>query len=490
MIFEAIKLITRESENSFKSWKITKNKLAKTVKIAICNEHITITNPIDNHIILHIEITKNRIVISNQIINILTEKSRLSRPAILRYLNNTKQLGDSIWENIYTITPGTSGKIRADLSIRISIDIPKAVRCDPAETLTEVISKQTRGQNISVRFSGGIESTAILAACKAIADPRNIVATTWYSEAEGYNSDVSESSRIARILQIEHLLVPIDESRLFTIPSTMNLPAYPSPALAFSGILEILDRHATEHFGGRAPIVLDGHGGDHAFLEHPDPRLLRNCIGNNFFKKLNEYCDLNATSYSRVIKRILLGPEPHKNNILIKKYRKQRQFPDLTKTTNRLRAEIIQEALEEICITPSRPEEKILYPFLHSPMIECALAFEISEAFNSSLSRIAFRKSAAKAFGNGLFTRDNKGSVTGSFQKALSLQRERLLAIIENGYCTKEKLIDLSKFKSAYNISAQGAEGLNYEMMKILNLELLISYSFNKLKRLTSNAIF
>ncbi|MCY1508445.1 hypothetical protein D9M68_427530 [compost metagenome] len=349
---------------------------------------------------------------------------------------------------------------------------------DPATILSNLIAEKVKDQKVAVRFSGGLESTSLLAACSSMKNPEDILALTWFSKNDGGSSDVTESTRIARKLNINHIIVPIDEKSLFCVDSNQRLPAYPTPALAFSTFLKDLDNLAINHFNGSIPVILDGHGGDHIFLEYVDPPMLRDCMGKGFLKKLREYCNLNAEGYFQVVPAIFIGEKSPPRNILLKQHRNFFRIKNILASTDSMRRKRVREALDEISIPRSNQESKLLYPFLHPLMIGRSLSFNVSELFNSQTSRVAFRTSAYKKFGSDLFTRNSKGVVTGSFQKALQVHRDYLIPLVMNGFCASRRIIDLNLFKRTYDKSSHGVGGVNYELMKIIMLEILIHHTY------------
>jgi hypothetical protein len=355
----------------------------------------------------------------------------------------------------------------------------KTTSGDPAAILASLIAEKVKDQKVAVRFSGGLESTSLLAACSSMKNPEDILALTWFSKCDGASSDVTESTRIARKLNINHIIVPIDEKSLFCVDSNQRLPAYPTPALAFSTFLRDLDNLAINHFNGSIPVILDGHGGDHIFLEHVDPPMLRDCMGKGFFKKLREYCNLNAEGYFQVFPAIFIGERAPPKNILLKQHRSLFRIKNTLTSTDSMRKNRVREALDEISIPRSNQESKLLYPFLHPLMIGNSLSFNVSELFNSQTSRVAFRNSAQKKFGPDLFIRNSKGVVTGSFQKSLQIHRDYLIPLVMNGFCASRRIIDLDLFKRFYDKSSHGVGGVNYELMKIIMLEILIHHTYS-----------
>ncbi|WP_077526194.1 asparagine synthase-related protein [Metapseudomonas resinovorans] len=438
---------------------------------------------------MYARISKDSIKISPHLLEVIDSNTRVSRQAILRYLNNRKALGDTIWEGVFSIGIGVLAKISKEPRIHFhEIPIPRT-NGDPADRLTNIISAIVKNQKVLIRFSGGLDSTSILTTCASVTETKNILALTWFSKFDGASADLTNSTKIAKALNIEHHLIEIDEESLFQITATQNLPGYPTPALAFSKFLETLNNYSIRHFNGITPVILDGHGGDHIFLEYIDPFMLRSCVGKGFFRKLKEYCQLNATEFLKTTSKIIKGRDPENLNILHKRYRTGSWPRYFMTSPGSMRKNIIREALDEIGAPKTHQESKLFYPLLHPLMIGCALSYNLTELFNSTNSRIPLRNSLSKKFGAELFNQACKGAVTGSFQKSLAIQRKHLTNLVTNGYCASNNLIDIEAFKETYETSARGINGINYELMKIIMLELLISHTHRRISRRHENEI-
>lgn len=481
------------TDTSKERWSVVQNKplhpmeIKEDICLLIHDEHISLQNKFESGIEAYVSLSNTTIKISLNILDVLDADTEICLNVVIGYLNGIRNIGDSLWKGVHIVGPGVIAELDRKQQLNLlQMDIEKTYG-DPASILTSVIAERVKDQQVAVRFSGGLESTSLLAACSSIISPEDTLALTWFSKNDGGSSDITESTRIARKLNINHIMVPIDEKSLFCIEPSQRLPAYPTPALAFSSFLKELDSLAINHFSGNTPVILDGHGGDHIFLEYVDPPMLRDCMGSGFFGKLREYCNLNAAGYFQVIPAIALGEKSPPSNILSKQYRKSLRIKNILTSVESLRKNRVREALDEISLPRSHQESKLFYPFLHPLMIGRSLSLNVSELFNSQFSRAAFRNSAYKKFGSDLFSRDSKGVVTGSFQKSLQLQRDYLIPLVMNGFCASRKIINLDIFKKIYDQSSQGVGGVNYELMKIIMIEILIHHTYQALKERKCN---
>ncbi|MDF3934777.1 asparagine synthase-related protein [Pseudomonas citronellolis] len=452
--------------------------LKHEIEISNKNKILEIKNPAEHATEIYIGLSTDEVKVSSGFLDVVAIPLKISLDKVISFLSGNKSIGDSIWEGVYVLGPGLSASIGGERNISFK-ERPWTCRHeDPAELLIELISRKTKGKNIVVRFSGGLESTSILAACCEISSPEEILAITWKSKDDTASSDVEEATKIANKLGVRHRVLSIDESRLFCPVRPWSLSAYPNTSLGFCNFLQDIDTYASSKVdSNRDTITLDGHGGDHIFWEYVEPHMLRECLGKGFLKMANNYCDLYAKNFFEILKGIIAGEISSQNKYLERKYRRSPTITKRLSSTKNFRRERIRILLDEIASPPPSKNLEVFYPFATPAMIECSLGFKVSELFDSQNSRLPLRKSAHIKFGKDLYTRVGKGVVTSAYQRALGQQKERLITLVRNGFCASNNLIDIHEFERSYQMSLMGLNGIDYELFKIIILELLITHT-------------
>nr|WP_140422099.1 asparagine synthase-related protein [Pseudomonas sp. A46] len=444
---------------------------------------VEIINPVENGLEVYIRVGFCEVVVSKDILDLLDDGAELSRDVVVKYMNGVRDIGDSIWKGVHVLGLGVAARIGRDLSLSFyQLEVPRFYG-DPADILERFLSGKVENRNVAIRFSGGVESTALLATCKRLMKRGRILAVTWAESGAGGSSDVIESSRIAKVFDVEHLIVPIEEEDLFRISPGSKLSGYPTPALAFSGFLEYLNEIVVDYFDGDVPIILDGHGGDHAFLEYIEAPMLIGCLGRGFWGKLKEYSELNATNCFKVIFEMVFGRRKEVNSLVGRGSLFFARRETCLSSINSMRMKRIREALDEIGVPRLRGEDNILYPFLDGEMLGRALAYSLSDLFDGKNSRLPLRESLSKKFDFGNFSRRSKGVVTGVFQKSLKLKKEELLPLILGGYCAAEEIINIEEINKVYRACSHGVFGVDHGLMNLIVLELLILNTFESLER-------
>ena len=201
---------------------------------------------------------------------------KVEQPALcIKYLKHHLKYGETVshrtaWSKVYLLLPGstltlskTGVKVSYEPWIRGANYQEGIINKEPAAALVEALSP-TDGPVI-VEFSGGTDSTSI---AYTVAARSKVLAVTWADPANTNASDIKYATRIAKKLKIEHEIGYINPKNIFSPPPKDYLPDRPSISIF---MITQKDRLVRAKALANGCNVLNGHGGDHIFLDPPSP---------------------------------------------------------------------------------------------------------------------------------------------------------------------------------------------------------------------------
>ncbi|CAG2157207.1 hypothetical protein LMG26411_05493 [Cupriavidus numazuensis] len=396
----------------------------------------------------------------------------------------------SSWIGLHVVPGGGRASISGQPSGKLDLEFypPKISASFAQPDLCESLIQSIRdsigvSDEIAVRFSGGVDSTSILFGARTAYPDSNIVAVTWSYADGSSHEDLSFAKKITKELRIEHAILEIDPDLLFSIPAVDYITPLPTTALAFCGVIEAELSLLSRGKGQNNLAILDGHGGDHIFFD-PLPSevilLAAKERGISYgIKKLMEYSRLTAKGVPQIIKeialtklrvqapgeQIFLSRDAIEHINLMRKKVKQSKEDRYDKVVQQA---IYQNSFGHI----DSSSISIVHPFTTLEMMGAAAAYRPFEMFNESSYRAIFKRAMMDRYGQGIMLRNDKGHLTGAFQRALSKKLPILTELIHDGRLSKCGIINHMEVMKSIRRNAIGAIGVSSAVLKILGFEL------------------
>ena len=315
---------------------------------------------------------------------------------------------------------------------------------------------------VVLELSGGTDSTAI---AYALAGRHDVLAITWADPLGPDASDVEHARRIAGKLGFEHRVAVLSPGALFDLPAQFE-PDRPSVSLFMMAERDRLVRNAID--GRTNAMVVNGHGGDHIFLDPPSPVPLLDLLFHGHVRE--------ALKYYRTL------VEFHGGGVLAPlRYRRigqgiGRNCLSLT-PGKRLHLRLIQQACYENAIWSRLGSRyRLVHPFTCPAMLNYALSIAPHEHVGQRQSRLPFRKAMNDYHQTEDFSRVSKGHLTGAFQRAIQLKEDILAALLEQGIGAGYKMYRVDDMQRALRAAALGSAEIHPQLMNALSLELFMQH--------------
>ncbi|KGK83374.1 hypothetical protein DP64_07690 [Stutzerimonas degradans] len=316
--------------------------------------------------------------------------------------------------------------------------------------------------SVVLELSGGTDSTAI---AYALSGRHDVLAITWADPLFPGSCDVEHAKRVAGKLGFEHRVATLSPGGLFEVPAQFE-PDRPSVSLFMMAERDRLVRDAID--GRTDAIVVNGHGGDHIFLDPPSPVPMLDLLFHARFRE--------ALRYYRTL------VEFHGGGVLAPlRYRRVgrgigRSSLSLT-PGKRLHRRLIQQACYENAIwSRLGPQYRLVHPFTCPAMLNYALSIAPHEHVGQGQSRLPFRTAMNDYHQTEDFSRISKGHLTGAFQRAIQLKEEILAALLERGIGAKHKMYRVEDMQRALRAAALGSTEIHPQLMNALSLELFMQH--------------
>ncbi|WCD78009.1 asparagine synthase-related protein [Pseudomonas sp. TUM22785] len=382
----------------------------------------------------------------------------------------------SYWENFSLLPPGCrytynhishSGKLEIDL-----FNTKKETTDTPLEVLTSSISSRCKTnyyKRLVVRLSGGVDSTCILLSAIEAVGADRVTAITWLDEKSSANADFKAATALCEKLNISHLLFKFEPWYFF---QEINLEDHISVSVSmasnkvFEKEIEFISSKINGDF-----IILDGHGGDHLFLDPVPPAAYQSLLKDKKIikaaKAFSMFSKLSGLSFYEA----LISSYKQRNH---DNYQRSQFFtrhitpPPAIERPRSLKEEYLQAIAQAIYqnTTHSNISTDILYPFTSKGMIEYALSQDPYDMFDNYNTRLPLRRAANAKYPNIELRRD-KGHITSAYQKALKYHSNHIIDRLESSWLTQEKLINISHIKKAIRYSSMGFGGADQTLIKI-----------------------
>lgn len=327
------------------------------------------------------------------------------------------------------------------------------------EFLYELIVNENR-YNIAVSFSAGLDSSSILFSLtniKKIIPNIKIIAFCWYGDSLSSNEDLIFSKSICDDLKIDFYAFKINPNDLFESIADFQYQPIIDPSIGFMKIEKHIQEELSKIFNGDHFLILNGHGGDHLFLDPlPFSVVLKNRKNIlSLFRKIQNYYSVD---YFTIFRNIITDFF-HEKNISFENQR--------------------MNAIYQACIDNSwnkevYPYAKILYPFTQRKNIDFCLKFNLESILDLEYSRNVYRKSMYKKFSHPVFLRNSKGHITGIYQLCAKYKKKEIIDLLREGYLVKNNIIDISDFEQKIEMSSLGYGGFPPEILLSICCEILI----------------
>lgn len=417
--------------------------------------------------VFYVHVTSSGFSIWTSLTSLLQSKKPALNPDFLRHHLRFGETAthSTAWRDIYQLIPGAILSLGAGVCswrfepwAREERDSETAGH--PGTLLENVLSASPGA--VVLELSGGVDSTAIAYSLSGRSD---VEAITWADPDAPDASDVGHARRIAGKLGFEHRVAPVSPEALFVIPEQFE-PDRPSVSLF---MMAERDRFVRDVIGNRADVVVvNGHGGDHIFLDPPSPIPMLDLLACGRFREALHYyralvefhgagvlAPLRYRHVGRGIGRASLSLGPGK----------------------RLHRRLIRQACYENAIwsrlgTPY----KVIHPFTCPSMLNYALSIKPHEYVGKGTSRLPFRMAMNDYHGTEDHSRVSKGHLTGVFQKAIGLKQGILAALLEQGVGAKFSMYRVDEMQRALKAAAFGSTDIHPRLMNALSLELLIQH--------------
>lgn len=427
--------------------------------------------------------------------NIITEdhtriilNKKPDKDEILRQISYDEKIPtSSYWNGIILLPPGCTYIYDLNLqSSNIKINLldqtntyPSAID-DPLEILISFVSQEYKNNNcekLVVRLSGGVDSTCLLLAAIEVAGPDRVTAITWIDEQCSANKDRKSAIALCKTLKINHLLFKFEPDYFFQdiLPENHFLidPGMASDH-AFKKERDFISNHLFDRY-----IVLDGHGGDHLFLD-PVPStayhdLLKNMKFIEGFKIAAMVSKLTGSSIYETITRDRQqrNYETDRRSHFLNTQFLQTQNFKAPKNLAEERLQTIAQAMYQNAMNSTTSKDfKIVYPFTSQQMVEYGLKQNPYNMFSDCDTRLPLRNSIKEKHPNIILRRD-KGHITSAYQKALKHHEKNILSKLRQSWLAQENLINMPHVEQAITRSTLGLGGIEKILLKIICTSLI-----------------
>lgn len=396
----------------------------------------------------------------------------------------------TIWRGIKTIPPGSLCKLKISPH-KIDVQVSKELEMgdsslgesDTIELLAQEISAKAQSiaiDNICVSFSGGCDSTALLAAASLLCYP--VSAVTWTYDEGSAHEDRFFSEKITAQLSVNHFFLDVKPSQLLVPPEKNYLTPNVSTSIAFSGFKKAMAEFIAQRIGA-STLLLNGHGGDHIYMD-PVPVEI---IGDAFrekgsvsaLKTMSALSKLYGANFYRLMRlkselghiRKMEAEEFFEKGVATKALHSR---CNSTNTGKEVHREMILQAIYQNSTTSHDKNLNFHTPFTSSRVVASVWNLTPESLFDQRETRLPLRKSLNRL----PFWMDNprygKGHVTGVFQKALKKSFKKTSELICDGHLRRENAINPDNIINGLSAASSGYGGISEILLKILCFELMM----------------
>jgi asparagine synthetase B (glutamine-hydrolysing) len=342
--------------------------------------------------------------------------------------------------------------------------------------IAEEHNKNKHGELV-VRFSGGVDSTCLLLAAIEVAGKDHVTAITWFDEKCSANNDRNTATALCNTLDVNHILFKLEPEDFFQeVNPTDHFCINSSMASE-----QVFKRERDFIFSqlGHEFIVLDGHGGDHLFLDPVPSVAFQHLIREKrFFKGFNIAATISKLTGSNLYQTLTQNRRQRNNETDQLRYFFNSQFlprrgAEKPKSLAEEHVQAITQAIFQNSTSSTLNKfNNIIFPFTSQKIIEYALTQNPYSMFNESETRLPIKRAFRKKHSNIPLRRD-KGHITGAYQKALKLHQKDIIKKLRSSWMTQENIINMPNIENSINRSAMGFGGVEKNLLKIICASLI-----------------
>ncbi|CBW74824.1 unnamed protein product [Mycetohabitans rhizoxinica HKI 454] len=346
-----------------------------------------------------------------------------------------------------------------------------------------------------LELSGGLESSSVLLAMRAVASADQPLSCAHY-----YHADVASSNELDHARQVaQHTQAHLQEvngKALTFAPVQSEPPRMAKPSLRYS-VLARGQYCASQFERQEHTPLISGHGGDALFLAPPPCSALADAALTGQWRRLRRMAMDLALMYraplmrvaKRAVQSVFASDPSDKVNDTFKLLSEDTQHilfdrrtclhPFFQHTQTRLPGKLDQLfmaflSLDDVRIPAYPFTQPKHYPFLCQPMVEFALSTPSYDHFEGAHNRIVLRKSVAAATGYPNLWRRNKGETSGIDLLGLRDHREHVMAVCLEGWLAKAGYIDVARTHDAIQQSSKGNSKHFMDLLHLYAAELFI----------------
>lgn len=386
-------------------------------------------------------------------------------------------MGATLWQGVYAVAAGHTLSIKRSnsnvhLAVARTVLAPLDSDDEFAHILIQEIAEKARCvDRVVVRFSGGVDSTAVLLS-SIVACSKPVTTLTWAYARSSSGRDAQLASSTSAQLGVAHQHYEIDARDIFLPPVQEAIPPNLSSAVAFHGVMRRLYSHVSTTYPNERVLILHGHGGDHLFLDPVSPLVLFDALkdkGLSFaLKRLHAFSRLTGQNIWSAAKA---ASRPGFHALALSNGRPGRERHE----------ELISEALFQNTYQPSVPDGLLVgSPFTCERMIRKASSIASYEFFDKKEARVPLKQSLRARHPNCPILRSDKGHITAAFQAALKYQGTDMLNRVCKGQLVQLGLVDSRWLAKQWQLSSMGVGGLDFRLMQAICGQLSIDAVCNR----------
>lgn len=449
-----------------------------------------IENPIDSGTSYFVSCGNEEITLTREASKVIRNPKRnVDYDFVLKNILTDERYGpNTVWHDIKTLAPGSSiivsteGSSKA-LGYLIVDKFEKSLQpnfADQMDLLQDEIGRHVEmrsAKNVIVLFSGGRDSAGLLAAAtKSHRD--KLSAVTWTYSRGNAHEDLHASRNLSKNFGIPHCIIDIEPRLLLSPLKKDDLLPTVSISAAFVGFKNHLERHLLSVFGKNS-LVLDGHGGDHIYLDPVPWEVIYDAAKfgiRSLHRTATALCFLHGASLSRLWLAARRAKSYRDIDALfsIEDAKRTHENKPTKRSAKLIHRELIKMAIHQNSVSNHHNDLHYLTPYTARRMIESVWDLPPLAFFDKSGTRIPFIQSFQK-FNKHIELRSDKGHMTGAYQQAVKEKKKILSEMLGDGLLRREGLLNVDNAITALSRAAAGYGGIGEPLMKTLCFELMVS---------------
>ncbi len=365
-------------------------------------------------------------------------------------------------------------------------------------TLQEVIRGWSRPyQSLSVDFSGGLDSTAILLSInKVFAGNKKITGINIFHPDIESSNELKYARKIVKDIGIE--LIEFDSTDYLPfseIEACSYMPDKPSLMLIF--LKQELALQSLRSLN-KNNLHVWGQGGDHIFMGRPPFGSLIDCLIKRDFKETCRKSSELAMYYRSSLFPVLSNTLSSLTQYIFKTYYNQkiRGFEKVKWHSKKMlenfhvnkfihpfyntRQRILPgkfehiNAIYEALTVINIPSNHAFSPLLFQPLLEFALKLPTYDLYNEEFDRYPFRLAVSNHFNTDTVWRKDKGEISGVMRIGLNKNKDYCFDLCLNGELVKNNFICRKELEKDLKAYLHGVAENQFAILQLISLESFI----------------